>query len=49
MKILYSNLNILNIRCDGKDNTKQQRRCVSTVVLSKKNGGVNRHENKVKR
>ena len=35
MKILYPNLNILDIRCDGRDNTKEQCRCISIVVSSK--------------
>ena len=40
MKILYPNLNVLNITCDGKDNTKEQCGCMSIVVLSKKDGWV---------
>ena len=34
MKILYPNLNILDIRCDGRDK-KEQCSCISTVVPSK--------------
>ena len=34
MKILYTNINILDIRCDDRDTTKEQCCCVSTVVPS---------------
>ena len=40
MKIIYPNLNIFNIRCDGKDNTKDQCDNIFIVVPSKKNGLV---------
>ena len=32
MKILYPNLNILNLRCDSRDNMKEQCSCISIVV-----------------
>ena len=54
MKILYSNLNILHIRREDKNNTKEQCGCISTVAPSKeqkknkKNGWVKRRENDVK-
>ena len=35
MKILYPNLNILDVRCDGRGNTKEQCSCISIVVPSK--------------
>ena len=35
MEILYSNLNILDIRSDGRDNTKKQCSCISIVIPSK--------------
>ena len=35
MEILYSNLNILDIRSDGRDNTKEQCSCNSIVIPSK--------------
>ena len=35
MKVLYPNLNILDIRCDGGDDTKEQCNCISIVVLPK--------------
>ena len=35
MKILYPNLNILDLMCDGRDNTEEQCSCVSIVVPSK--------------
>ena len=35
MKILYSNLNIVDISCYSKDNTKDQCSCISIVVASK--------------
>ena len=50
-KILYSNLNLLHIRREGKNNTKEQCGCISTVAPSKKkkkNGWVKRRENGVK-
>ena len=37
MKIVYPNLDILNIMCDGWDNTEEQCVCISIVVPSKKN------------
>ena len=48
MKSLYPDLNILNIRCNGKDNTKEQCGCISIVVPSEKNGWVKRRENNAK-
>ena len=36
MKILYPNLNILNIRYGGRNNTKEQCSCIFAVVPSKK-------------
>ena len=48
MKILYSNLSLLNIRCQSKDKTKKQCGCISIVVPSKKNDLVKWHENNVK-
>ena len=35
MRILYRNLNILDIMCDGRDNTKERCSCISIVVPSK--------------
>ena len=35
MKILYLNLNILDVKCDGRDNTEDQCSCISFVVPSK--------------
>ena len=35
MKILYSKVNIIHIRCDGRYNTKEQCSCISNVVPSK--------------
>ena len=48
MKILYPNLKILNTWCNGKDNKKEQRGCLSIAVSSKKNGRVKWRENNVK-
>ena len=48
MNILHENLKILNIRCDDKDNTKEQGDCISIVFPSKKkNGWVKWCESKV--
>ena len=41
MKTLYPNLNILNIRCDGRSNTKEQCSCILVVLPSKRNGWEN--------
>ena len=41
MKFLYLNLSIINIRCEGKDKTKEQWGCISIVVPSKKMVGNN--------
>ena len=38
MKILYPKLNIVNTRCDGRDNTKEQSSCISKAAPSKNNG-----------
>ena len=35
MKIPYPKLNILDIRGEGRNNTKEQCSCISTVVHSK--------------
>ena len=35
MEIIYLNLNILDIKCDGRDNTEDQCSCISFVVPSK--------------
>ena len=35
MKVLYPKLNILNIRWDGRNNTKEPCSCISTVISSK--------------
>ena len=35
MKILYPNLNIFDVRFNGRDNTKEQCSCISIVVPSK--------------
>ena len=35
MKVLCPELNIFDIRCDGRDDTKEQRNCISIVVLPK--------------
>ena len=40
MIIVYPNLNILNIRCDGKNNTVDKCSCIYFVVSSQKNGWV---------
>ena len=47
MKILYPNLDTLNVRCKGKNNSKEQCRCISVVVSSKKKSGVKWLENNV--
>ena len=39
MKVLHPSLNILNIKCDGTDNTKQQCSFISTAFPSKKKVG----------
>ena len=36
MEILYLSLNILDIRCDGSANTKNQCDCISTEIPSKR-------------
>ena len=43
-----SESNIIDIRCDGKDNTKEQCSCISIVVFSKKNGWIKWRENSMK-
>ena len=48
MKILHTKANILNIRCDSKDNAKDQCGCIPITVSSKRNGWVMRHKNNVK-
>ena len=48
MKILYPNLNKLDIRCDGRDNIKEQRSCIFIVVPSKKERWVKRSKNNMK-
>ena len=35
MKFLCPNRNVFDIRCDGRDNTKEQCHCISIVVSSK--------------
>ena len=35
MGILYPNLNILDIRCDGRDNIKDQSCCILIEIPSK--------------
>ena len=40
MKILYPNLNILNARYDGRNNTDEQCGCISIVVSSEQNDWV---------
>ena len=35
MRVLYPKLNIIDIRCDDRDDMKEQRNCISTVVLPK--------------
>ena len=35
MRILYRNLNILDIRCNARNNTKEQCSCISIVVPTK--------------
>ena len=51
MTVLYRNLNIVNIRSYGRDNTKEQYSCISIVVplktewLDKKE---NKNENNMK-
>ena len=45
MKIIYPILNILNIRCDGRDKTNS---CISTVVASKRNDWVKWDKSNVK-
>ena len=51
MKIIYLNLNIPNIRCDSRDNKKQQCSCISTATHSKIDwleGWLKRSENNMK-
>ena len=48
MKILLMNLNLLDISCDGRDNTKEQCSCISLVIPLKQNGCVKRSENNMK-
>ena len=36
MKIFYPNLNIRNVRCDGKDKTKEQCSCICNGSLQKR-------------
>ena len=48
MKIIYPILNILNIRCDGRDKTKELYSCISIVVASKRNDWVKWDKNNVK-
>ena len=48
MKVLYVNLNVLHIRCDGRNNIKEKCSCISVVVPSKKNGWAKWLENCVK-
>ena len=46
MKILYSNLNVLDIKCDDRDNTKEQSNCISITVPSETDwlGKMNRKQ-----
>ena len=48
MKLLHPNLNILDIRWDGRDNTKEQCRCISFVVSSKTERLGKKSENNIK-
>ena len=48
MIIVYPNLNILNIRCDGKNNTIDKCSCIYFVVSSQKDGWVKWLENNVR-
>ena len=44
MKILYPNRNILDIRCDDRDNTKEQCSCLSIEVPPKTEWFVKKKE-----
>ena len=46
MKIIYPNLNVLNVRCDAKD--KEQRSFISIVVPSKTKWLGKKRKNKMK-
>ena len=48
MKNQYVNLNILNERCNGRDNIKEHCSFVSIVVSSEKNDWLMRRENNLK-
>ena len=48
MKLLFPNLNKLDIRCDGRDNAKKQCSSISIVVLSKAEWLHKKREKKMK-
>ena len=48
MKILYPNLTILNLRCDSRDNIKEQCSCISIVVHLKTGWFEKKRENNMK-
>ena len=48
MKILYLNLNILDIRWDGRGNKKSSVAAFPLWFLQKQDGWVQRSENKIK-
>ena len=45
---LRVSFNVLDIRCDGRNNTKEQCSSISTVIPLKKNVWVKRSENNMK-
>ena len=48
MKIIYPKLNIVNTRCNGRVNIKEQSSCICTAAPSKENGWVKRRGNNLK-
>ena len=44
MKILYPNINVLDIRSNCRDNAKEQCICISIVIPIKRNGREKRSE-----
>ena len=48
MKFLCPNRNVFDIRCDGRDNTKEQYHCISIVVSSKTKWLGKKRENNLK-
>ena len=48
MKILYPNINVLDITSNCRDNAKEQCICISIVIPIKRNGWVKRSEIEMK-